>query len=149
MDPSRRYIVDTLVPFAGIATITDMMPMLCENRQLVKITLDIINNIKNENKDPLHKILYSLGGQNFMKNKNTIATEELISFSIGPAINAVSRVTGTVDEVVKKILDCLERPWIYMPSYVQTNYTRQHMSGELFNKFVLDEKLYKIFSICV
>ena len=105
IDPQRMFIIDTLVPFAGIATITDMMPMLKENRQLVKMTLDIINNIKYDTKSSLYKILYSLGGQNFMKKRSMIATEELISFSIGPAINAVSRVTGDVSEVVKKILE--------------------------------------------
>ena len=137
--PTRTFIVETLVPFAGIATVTDMMPMLCENRELVKITLDIINNIKYEKKDPLHKILFSLGAHNFVKNQTMIATEELISFSIGPAINAVSRVTGNVNNVVKKILECLERPWTYMPSFVATNYTRQNMTTELFRDYKYDE----------
>lgn len=148
MAPNRMYIIETLVPFAGIATITDMMPMLCENREIVKITLDIINNIKYEKKDPLHKILYSLGAHNFVKSQTMIATEELISFSIGPAINAVSRVTGNVTNVVKKILECLERPWTYMPSYVSTNYTRQNMTTELFRDYVYDET-YKNSSVFI
>lgn len=143
IDSSRLYIVESLLPFAGIATITDMMPMLCENRQLARITLDIINNIKYDTKNPLYKILYSLGGQNFMKKRSMIATEELISFAIGPAINAISRVTGDVSEVVKKILECLERPWIFMPSYTKINFTRQQMTNELFKKFVKDERYEK------
>lgn len=148
LSPTRLFVINTLIPFAGIATITDMMPMLQENRQLVKITLDIINNIKYENKDPLHKILYSLGAYNFMKNKNMIATEELISFSIGPAINAISRVNGNVNDVVKKILECLERPWVYMPSYVSTNYTRQNMTKEIFKDYKYDEN-YKNSSVFI
>jgi single-stranded-DNA-specific exonuclease len=141
LSPGRISIVDELLPFAGIATVADMMPMLDENRQLVRLSLEAINSCKfnNETDSSLYKVIYALGAANFIKSNNAVATEDLISFSIAPAINAVSRVTGDVSEVVEKIIHCLGKPWAYIPSYIKLNYARQKMSKEVFSDFTLDE----------
>lgn len=136
--PTMMSIVENLIPLAGIATIADMMPMLKENRQLVKLTLSYIDYIKNDPKNPLYKILVSLNGQNFIRNPSAIATEELISYSVGPAINAISRVNGDVEPLISKLLEGLENPWAYIPSYISVNYTRQKMSNELFSDYIDD-----------
>ena len=135
MAPDRLGIIETLIPLAGIATVADMMPVLEENRQLIRLTLDAINAAKYSGGSYLFKIIQSLGGSNFIKNPTAIATEELISFSIAPAINAVSRVNGDVSDLVKKLLECLKRPWVYMPSYINWNIIRQRMTSELWKKF--------------
>jgi len=135
LQPQDKMFIENLLPLAGIATIADMMPVLEENRQLIKLTLNTINNVKYQGNDPLYKIIYALGGSNFVKNPYSIATEELISFSIGPAINAVSRVSGDVTDLVNKILECLEKPWVYMPSFINMNITRRKMTDELLKEF--------------
>ena len=141
VSPENLNVIETLLPLAGIATIADMMPALEENRQLIQMTMNIINEVKftNQKNSPLYKILYSLGGQNFFKSDTMLATEELISYSVGPAINAISRVNGDVYDVVQKIIFCLGKPWAYIPSYISMNYARQRMSKELFSDFKFDK----------
>lgn len=145
--PSQLYIIRNLLPFAGMATIADMMPVLYENRDLIKLTLSYINNIKNQQSHPLYKILYGLGGENFFRSQTEIATEELISFNIAPAINAVSRINGSVNELTQKILNTLEKPWVYFPTFKSTNFNRQKLTTEVLKDFN-EECLNKHSVIC-
>lgn len=136
--PNQLSVLQQILPLAGIATVADMMPMLNENRNLVKLTLAYINNIKYQQSNPLYKILYALGGENFLKSQEEIATEELISFNIAPSINAVSRVDGSVIEITQKILNVLNQPLTYFPSYKKVNIKRQQLTIDLLNNFSLD-----------
>lgn len=130
-----------LASLAGIATVTDMMPMLDENRYLLKLTLAEIDYEKHHNKySQLCKILFSLNGKRFLYDADTCATEDLLGFYIGPAINAVSRVTGDVTDLVNAIISCLENPKFYMPNFTDNNFTRQKMTNEMVDDATVDER---------
>lgn len=101
------FPLEDMMPLAGIATVADMMPMLGENRYLVKETLRQIDCSKFR-KNFLRKFLYGAGCYNFLTNNQSIASEGLISFQIAPTVNAVSRMTGDVTEFVKEIINCYE-----------------------------------------
>jgi single-stranded-DNA-specific exonuclease len=66
--------------FVALATISDMMPLIDENRVMVFHGLKEINN------NP------RLGLRNFMKSNNNKVDESKISFNIGPRINAAGRM---------------------------------------------------------
>lgn len=146
--PDKFWVIERLFPLAGIATITDMMLMQGENRVLVSLMLEHLNKIKYCSQEPYYKILFSLGGQSFFKSPISVATEELISFYIGPSINAVSRVNGVVDKLIEDILRCLSYQYAYMPSYNSFNYARRNITNELFDDYVYDPN-YKNSSVFI
>lgn len=135
-----HYPMDDFLLLAGVATVADMMPMLGENRYIVKETFRIIDVYK-INKyfgTFVYKFMNQIGGYNFMKDPNQRATESLISFYIAPTINAVSRVTGNVNVLLDELINAI----LYggkITSQVSVNFTRKKMTTELYDKFKLDE----------
>lgn len=103
---------DILIPLAGISTISDMMPLLKENRHLVKFTFDRINESKGAKAAryskpylfALREIISAIGGYIFINNPTSIADENLISFYIAPTMNSQSRVYGDVSSLVSSII---------------------------------------------
>lgn len=103
---SDQYFLSEIGCFAGIATITDMMPVLGENRLLLRATLSYFDFIKKKNVwNRVMKVLSGLGGSSYLKDARTVATEDLLGYYIGPNINAVSRVNGDVTELIDAIID--------------------------------------------
>jgi single-stranded-DNA-specific exonuclease len=96
----RRGYLD----LAAIGTVTDIMPLLDENRILVKHGLEALQNT---NKIGL-KALLAAAGHNPMKP----ITTETIGFQLGPRLNAASRIEETrhaLDLLLTKEWDEAER----------------------------------------
>ena len=76
---ANKLNIRSLLDFVALATISDMMPLIDENRVMVFHGLNEINN------NP------RLGLRNFLKSINRV-DESKISFNIGPRINAAGRM---------------------------------------------------------
>lgn len=74
-----KYVDPYLLTLASAATISDMMPLKSYNRDLVKLSLDIINKDKTS---PYHALY----------NMDKVIDEDALGFSICPKINAVGRI---------------------------------------------------------
>ena len=72
--------INDFIDFTAIATVSDMMPLVDENRIMVFHGLRIINS------NP------RIGLRNFLKSINSKIDESKISFNIGPRINAAGRM---------------------------------------------------------
>jgi single-stranded-DNA-specific exonuclease len=76
----NKLNIHSLLDFVALATVSDMMPLIDENRVMVFHGLKQINN------NP------RLGLRNFLKSNNNKVDESKISFTIGPRINAAGRM---------------------------------------------------------
>ena len=77
--------ISIFLDFVALATISDMMPLIDENRVMVFHGLNIINSKPR------------IGLRNFLKSINSRVDESKISFNIGPRINAAGRMkTGKI-----------------------------------------------------
>jgi len=76
----NKLNIHSLLDFVALATVSDMMPLIDENRVMVFHGLKEINN------NP------RLGLRNFLKSNNNKVDESKISFTIGPRINAAGRM---------------------------------------------------------
>ena len=76
----NKLNIHSLLDFVALATVSDMMPLIDENRVMVFHGLKEINN------NP------RLGLRNFLKSNNNKVDESKISFNIGPRINAAGRM---------------------------------------------------------
>lgn len=87
--------IDNLVDYVGISTITDIMPVLDENRYYVKQALNSMNKRLRTQWQVLFTALKKHAEDNgkhaYIDNLN----EEFIGFTLGPMLNAVGRVTGS------------------------------------------------------
>ena len=72
--------INDYIDFTAIATVSDMMPLVDENRRMVFYGLRTINS------NP------RTGLRNFLKSINSKIDESKISFNIGPRINAAGRM---------------------------------------------------------
>lgn len=82
-----------LVAFAGLATVADVVPLVDENRILVKESL---TEVKSE-RFPIFRFLREAAR---VDNVN----EETYGFTYGPMINACGRMTGSVEMVIEMFL---------------------------------------------
>ncbi len=84
-----------LLDLVAIATVTDLMPLLGENRVLLKYGLVVVNKTRRLGLKQLIK-LSRMNGNNGNNNGNNTKNSEItayhIGFRIGPRINAASRV---------------------------------------------------------
>jgi len=130
-------LLNDLAFLAGIATVTDMMVMLGENRLFVKHVFNEVNLAKEialngGYKTFIYYFVSSLGGYNFLQDPDKLATEELISFYIGPTLNAISRVGEDVVALTEDIYGALMNTSThYIHSKVSTNYVRRARTKEL------------------
>jgi len=146
LDVEKSQALDVLGTLASIATIADCMPVLNENRFIIKLGLAQINKCKfsyNKNSkvdSTLYNIFSLIGGKDFLRNTD-IATEEFISFYISPTVNAVSRVDGVVMPLVKDIIVCFSDFFGKMPfslsgvNYKNINYQRQSLTRLLLEDY--------------
>ena len=72
--------INDFIDFTAIATVSDMMPLIDENRIMV------FHGLKSINSNP------RTGIRNFLKSINGKIDESKISFNIGPRINAAGRI---------------------------------------------------------
>ena len=72
--------INDFIDFTAIATVSDMMPLIDENRIMV------FHGLRTINSNP------RTGIRNFLKSINSKIDESKISFNIGPRINAAGRI---------------------------------------------------------
>jgi single-stranded-DNA-specific exonuclease len=86
--------------FVALATISDMMPLIDENRLMVFYGLKILNTKPR------------VGLRNFLRSLNNKVDESKVSFNIGPRINAAGRMKNgkiIVDLLIEEDLDRANR----------------------------------------
>ncbi len=81
--------------FAAITLVTDVMPMINENRRLLKLTYHTINSIRHQEHTYANVDIagsFILKFIRFLKNKEAFLNYKDLGFVIGPRLNAVGRV---------------------------------------------------------
>ena len=114
--------ISIFLDFVALATISDMMPLIDENRVMVFHGLNIINSKPR------------IGLRNFLKSINGRVDESKISFNIGPRINAAGRMkTGKiiVDLLVE---DDINRANILSNEVEFLNQTRRRIEKDVVNE---------------
>lgn len=140
-----QYPFNELFPLAGIATIADMMPVLGENRHIIRTALDLIDMCKVDTVGLrfLRQVIRSIGGYSFIeKEQDAIASEGLVSFYIAPTINAVSRVQGDVTTLVNEMIQCLNYG-TFIPSKMGINIQRKKMTAQMTDAFASETDYLK------
>ena len=95
--PDHLSEVDALMDIQGVTIISDVMPMLYENRYYVKETLKRLNQEDGyRRRFAWNAIIEELVKRKKM-NRNSVIDEETIGFIFAPIINAQSRVNNTID----------------------------------------------------
>jgi single-stranded-DNA-specific exonuclease len=118
--------------YAAIATVADMMPILNENRILVKVFLETVNQYRAEKKyfySPV-KLINSLLTK---YDTDLIIDESTIGYVIAPAINSVGRMKGNVTEVVDDIIS-LNTYGKFLNDYLSLNFLRKNLTKEVLDK---------------
>ena len=130
-----------LTVFAAITTITDLMPLLCENRLLLKSAFTYIDFLK-ANKiwsGRVLKVISGLGGYYFLNDPYKTTAVDLFSFQIGPTINAVSRINGNVTQLVNDILNC-NQSGVFIPNtYTKLNGIRKERTEEVYQTYTSED----------
>lgn len=127
-------LISELAFFAAVATVTDSMPLLGENRLLVQSVCDYIDFLKTNrlyHVNRVLKVLSALGGRFFLRETNVLANPDLFGFSIGPAVNAYSRVDGDCEPLIDAILKMDEKGLSHTGDSLDMNKQRQAMTARL------------------
>lgn len=131
-----RDFISELAFYAAVATVTDSMPLIGENRLLVQSVCAYIDFLKEKRlfyANRILKVLQSLGGRFFLRDGTTLANPDLFGFSIGPAVNAYSRVDGDCEPLIEAIIDIANRGISYNNESLDMNKQRQDMTTILMN----------------
>ena len=119
--------ISIFLDFVALATISDMMPLIDENRIMVFHGLNIINSKPR------------LGLRNFLKSINGRIDESKISFNIGPRINAAGRMkTGKI------IVDLLIEDDVNRANILSNEVEFLNQNRRRIEKDVVDEALEQI-----
>jgi len=121
--------IDTSIflDFVALATISDMMPLIDENRIMVFHGLNVMNSKPR------------IGLRNFLKSINGKIDESKISFNIGPRINAAGRMkTGKI------IVDLLIEEDINRANTLSNDVEYLNQNRRRIEKSVFDEALRQI-----
>ena len=119
--------ISIFLDFVALATISDMMPLIDENRIMVFHGLNVINSKPR------------IGLRNFLKSINGKIDESKISFNIGPRINAAGRMkTGKI------IVDLLVEEDITRANIISNEVEFLNQSRRRIEKDVVDEALKQI-----
>lgn len=137
----NKFLDRDLLFFAAISTIGDMMPLVGENRLLVKSALQLLQMIKDKNvwNGRILKTVTALGGRYNIRNKDKLIQLDLISFSMSPTINSVGRMEGDVTSLVQDILDC-NVGGVYMKDYTKINNSRKKATIDILKTIKLDKR---------
>ena len=135
----NEYVLKDLALFAAVATISDVMPILSENRLLVKYVLDNVNFVKDKGlwAGRTLKFISGFGNTRLVKNEEQVITEDTIAFYIGPAINASGRVSGETEHVVEDIINAASYN-VFINGYREINNERKTKTQEIFREHVVN-----------
>ena len=139
-DYDKTEFMSELLVYAGVATISDLMPMLEENRLLVKTVMDYVNELKDRGMTDLRvmRILNAFGGRYILNDPAQLFNEETVAFNIAPCINSISRLGNSVEEVVGEIITC-DNQSIYRNNYYAMNKERQRRTKIIAEKHVKND----------
>jgi single-stranded-DNA-specific exonuclease len=87
----RERLVDSLLKLAAIATVADVVPLVGENRVIVKRGLDGLRQVTN----PGLRALLDIAGI----EEGTVPSARQVAFQIAPRINAAGRMASASDVV--------------------------------------------------
>jgi single-stranded-DNA-specific exonuclease len=133
----HEYIIKDMALFAAVATISDVMPLVSENRLLVKYVLDNVNFVKDKNLWAGRTLKFISGFSNsyLIKDQDINITEDTIGFYIGPTINASGRVNGETESIVADIIDSVNYGK-FINGYREINIERRKKTQEIFKEHV-------------
>jgi len=134
----NEYVLKDAALFAAVATISDVMPLIGENRALLKYVLDNVNYYKNKNiwKGRTLKFLAGFGvGSWLLKDENLYITEDTFGYYVGPTINASGRVTGETESIVSDIIGSPTYGQ-YINGYREINRERQEKTRDIFKEHI-------------
>lgn len=136
----KTEFMSELLVYAGVATISDLMPMLDENRLLVKTVMDYVNDLKDHGMTDMRvmRILNAFGGRYILNDPTQMFNEETVAYNIAPCINSISRLGNSVEEVVGEIITC-DNQSIYRNNYYAMNKERQKRTKIIAEKHVKDD----------
>ncbi len=118
----RNFLLDALA-WAAMGTITDLVPLVDENRIISKFGLSAIRNTANPGLTALLQVC---------KNRGTPISSEDISFGLGPRINAAGRL-GEADKALNLFLTDSEEEALQYASVLDSfNRDRQMIEKEIF-----------------
>lgn len=134
----RDSVLFDLAALAGITTLSDVMPLIGENRILYHATMNYCNSNKRNTNTFIYKLgellsfyvmgSYMPGETKPLKNFN----KTTVDFYLSPVINAINRVNGDVTVLVGDLLEIL---WgdstCELDYYAKINKTRKEMKKEL------------------
>ncbi len=112
-----------LLDLVAIATIADIMPILGENRTLVKYGLLVLNKTRRLG---LRKLIESLG-----LNKNKLLDAKNVAFQIGPRLNSAGRINHANQAYALLETDDESRVDELVASLSKTNEERQMLSDQI------------------
>lgn len=120
----KNQIFNYFLPIVAIGTVADVVPLVHENRVIVKKGLELINH----HPDQMPKSLQ--GFLNFLNLKGNIDTFH-IGFVIGPRINAGGRIESPYDSL-KILLSEWEKQLQYLEKIEAINTERRKMQDQAF-----------------
>lgn len=134
IEARKFYLLKDLAVLAAITTVSDLMPLIGENRILIKSAFNYIEKLKVENRwtGIALKMISALGGRFFLKDQNKLPSVQLFSFYISPVINAISRVNEDPSKLVNDIIDSREYRHYISQDYIQLNNLRKDRTEEIF-----------------
>ena len=133
----KNHVFNYFLPVVAIGTVADVVPLVHENRVIVKRGLELINKG--------HKHLPSSlkGFLAYLNLKDNVDTFH-IGFIIGPRINAGGRIESPYDSL-RTLLHSGEKQLQYLDRIEEINTERKKMQDESFKKaetlINLDEKI--------
>jgi single-stranded-DNA-specific exonuclease len=137
-DKAYEYLLKDSALFAAVATVSDVMPLIGENRSLLKYVLDNVNYYKNRNiwSGRTLKFLSGFGvGKYILSDPNIYVTEDTFGFYVGPTINASGRVNGETEGIITDIIEAGEYGK-YINGYREINRERQQKTREIFKEHI-------------
>lgn len=120
----KTEFVYEILPFVAVGTVSDVVPLLGENRYFVTKGLELISRGKH---DGLKKLLES-AGYDITKG----VTSEMIAFGVAPRINASGRL-DTVESALKVLIsDNPQEVQMAVTTLNELNKVRQTLCQEVF-----------------
>ena len=121
---NKTEFVYDILPFVAVGTVSDVVPLLGENRYFVTKGLELISKGKHEG---LKKLLES-AGYDITKG----VTSEMIAFGVAPRINASGRL-DTVESALKVLIsDNPQEVQMAITTLNELNKVRQTLCQEVF-----------------
>jgi len=127
VNDSAKKICENYSDFIALGTIADVMPLLDENRIIVKHGLTLLKNTKNIG---LAALLNEIFENNFSQKKINTSS---VSFNIVPKINAAGRLSSAMKAVDLFISDDPEKARICASELASINKERQLLENEIYN----------------